>query len=90
MATEAVDFEVTKMGEKGQIVIPQPFREQQGLKAGDKFIVMNSGDALILKRLHAPSKKDLKSMLDIGHEHAKKHKITEKDMWDVIKTVRSK
>ena len=82
-------FEVTKLGERGQIVIPQEFRKSLGLHAGEKFIVVARDGALIFRRLKAPSMKEFDSMLAKSHEHARKHKLTEKDMWDSIKKARS-
>ncbi len=83
-------FEVTKLGERGQVVIPQEFRKNMGLRTGDKFIVMKSADTLILKRLSAPNIEEFDEMIRKGHIHAKKHGLTEKDMWDSIKRVRAK
>lgn len=82
-------FEVTKLGERGQIVIPQEFRKSLGLHTGEKFMVMAKKDTLIFKRLKAPSLEEFDRMIAKSHEHAKKHKLTEKHMWDAIKRTRS-
>ena len=81
-------FEVTKLGERGQIVIPQEFRKSMGLHAGEKFMVVSREGALIFKRLEAPSLQEFDRMLAMSHAHAKKRKITEKDMWNAIKKTR--
>ena len=83
-------FEVTKLGERGQIVIPQEFRKSMGLHPGEKFIVVEIGDTLMFKRLQAPSMEELNKMLEKSHQHAKKNGLTEKDMWDSIKNARTK
>ncbi len=85
-----MEFEITKIGERGQIVIPQNFREHMGIETGEKFMVFEKGDMIILKRLEGPSKEELDNMLKSGHEHAKKHKLKEEDMWKAIKKARSK
>jgi AbrB family looped-hinge helix DNA binding protein len=82
-------FEVTKVGERGQIVIPKEFREEMHINKGEKFIVLRKGDSLILKRLVAPSKKQVNDMFKRATEHAKKHGLTDQDMWDSIKKARS-
>ena len=38
----------TKIGEKGQLTIPKPFREDLGLATGAPFAVLRLGDGLIL------------------------------------------
>jgi AbrB family looped-hinge helix DNA binding protein len=38
----------TKIGEKGQVTVPQKFRRDLGLAAGAPFAVLRLGDGLIL------------------------------------------
>ena len=83
-------FEITKIGERGQVVIPQTFRDEMHVEKGEKFMVLRRGDTLILKRLVSPSKQEIEELFRKGHEHAKKHGLTEKDMWDAIARVRAK
>ena len=78
-------FEVTKLGERGQIVIPQEFRKSLDLQTGEKFMVMVQNDTLIFKRLKAPSIGDFKKMLAKSRAHAKKYKITQKDVDEALK-----
>lgn len=85
-----MEFEVTRLGERGQIVIPQVFREHLKLEKGEKFIVVEQGDSIVLRRLKAPSKTEFEELMKKTHEFAKKHGLTEKDMWDAIKKTRSK
>jgi AbrB family looped-hinge helix DNA binding protein len=40
-----------RVSSKGQIVIPQPVREQMGLEPGDTLVLARYGNALILKKL---------------------------------------
>lgn len=78
---------MTKMGERGQVVIPQEFRESMRLRPGQKFTVMGEGNTLMLRKLEPPIK-DFKELLRKGHERARKLGFTEQDMWDVIARVR--
>jgi len=42
------DIAVTRISSKGQVVIPQEMRE--GLKEGDKLVIIKNDDQIILKR----------------------------------------
>lgn len=83
-----MDFEVATIGERGQVVIPQSFREEIGLHKGDKFMVLNRGDMLVLKRLQAPSVGDFERMMKRAHEHAKKHGLKPSDVDEAVEKVR--
>lgn len=85
-----MDFDVATLGERGQLVIPQVFRDELGVHKGDKFMVLRRGDMLVFKRLQAPSLTDFERMLKQGHEHAKKHGLKETDVEEAIRKVRSR
>ena len=85
-----MDFEIAKIGERGQVVIPQSFRDDMNLHKGDKFMVLQRGDMLVLKKIRAPSIEDFNRMLKRGHAHAEKHELIEKDMQNAIKRAREK
>ena len=85
-----MDFEVAKLGERGQIVIPQEFRDDMNLQKGDKFIVIEHGDSLIFKRMKEPSLKEFEAMLKKGREHANKHNLTEKDLSEAVQKARAR
>ena len=83
-----MDFEITKIGERGQVVIPQSFRDQMCIHKGDKFMILQQGETIILKKLRAPSKEDFEKMLKKAHAHAEKHGLTEKDLNEALKQAR--
>lgn len=85
-----MDFDVATLGERGQLVIPQVFRDELGVHKGDKFMVLRRGDMLVFKRLQAPSHTDFERMLKQGHEHAKKHGLKEADIEEAIRKVRGR
>ncbi len=85
-----MEFEVTKLGERGQIVIPMVFRDNLRLEKGEKFMVTEAGGALILKRLKPVTDKEFNELLRKTHKHAEKHSLKEKDMWNAIKKTRKK
>ena len=85
-----MNFEIAKIGERGQVVIPQSFREDMSIHKGDQFMVLQRGDMLVLKKLRAPSIEDFDKMLKKSHAHAKKHGLTEKDLQDAMNRARTK
>ncbi|HLC33006.1 MAG TPA: AbrB/MazE/SpoVT family DNA-binding domain-containing protein [Candidatus Nanoarchaeia archaeon] len=85
-----MDFEVTKIGERGQVVIPQSFRDRLGINTGDKFMVLRRGDMLVLKPLKAPSSDEFESMLKKAEAHTKSHGIKQEDVNEAIRRVRAK
>ena len=85
-----MDFEVTKIGERGQVVIPQSFRDTLGINTGDKFMVLQRGDMLVLKPLKAPSSDEFEAMLKKAEAHAKKHGLKPSDVDEAIQKVRAK
>ena len=83
-------MEVTTIGERGQVVIPQMLRENMSIHKGDKFMILERGDMLILKKIQAPSTLDIEKMLKKGHEHANKHGLVEKDLFEALKKTRKR
>lgn len=54
---EVIEPDITTMGERGQVVIPQSLRQHLGMKPKTKFIVFGQGDVIVLKRLELPDVK---------------------------------
>ena len=46
-----MDIEITKMTSRGQVVIPQDIRQNKELKEGERFLVYDVGDSIVLKRV---------------------------------------
>ncbi|CAF0698963.1 AbrB/MazE/SpoVT family DNA-binding domain-containing protein [Candidatus Methylacidithermus pantelleriae] len=61
----------TQLSSKGQIVIPDHIRKERGLKPGDQFVVMASGDFVFLKRLRPPSPEQLKALDNLAQSLTK-------------------
>ncbi len=55
-----MNIEITKITSKGQVVIPQGIRERNEIEEGEKFIVYDTDDSIILKRV-----KNLERIKDI-------------------------
>ena len=81
-------FATTKMSSKGQIVIPESLRENLQLEAGVEFMIISQDDALILKKIIPPNKKDLKDLLEKANALAKKSGMKKEDIQDAIRKYR--
>ncbi len=46
-----ITVHTTKLSERGQVVIPKDVRKRLSLEAGNRFLVVASGDAIVLQRL---------------------------------------
>lgn len=44
-------IDVTKVSDKGQVVIPKAIREKVGFTEGSRLIVVATGDAVVLQRV---------------------------------------
>jgi AbrB family looped-hinge helix DNA binding protein len=45
------EFEITRMGERGQVVIPKDIRTKVGLRAGSVIEIIESDNLLIMKKI---------------------------------------
>ena len=80
----------TKMSSKGQVVIPEEIRNQLGLKAGDQFVVVGEGDAVILKTITPPSIRDFDAIIEKARKQAKATRMKRLDIPKAIATVRGR
>ena len=81
-------IEITSISSRGQVVIPRKIRERLNLQEGEKFVVIGEEDTIVFKKLGVPSFKGFDKLLKRTQEHAKKHDLTEKDMFDAIEKTR--
>jgi AbrB family looped-hinge helix DNA binding protein len=44
-----MDVDVSKVGERGQIVIPQEIRERLKIEAGERFLVISENDDIVFR-----------------------------------------
>ena len=50
-----MEVEMTRISEKGQVVIPNSLRQEMGIEASDQFLVFGEGSTIILKRIEKPA-----------------------------------
>ena len=80
------------MTSKGQVVIPQDIRDHIGLREGERFLVFEEDDSIILKRVKNLEKaKDLKefeAVFSSMWKTSKKHGVTRSDVTKEIEAHR--
>jgi AbrB family looped-hinge helix DNA binding protein len=58
-------IDITKVTDKGQVVIPKEIRDKMGFAEGTRLIVVASGDAVVLQKVEAVAGKiRMKDLLD--------------------------
>lgn len=80
----------TKLSSKGQVVIPEEVRNQLGLKAGDQFVVVGEGDAVILKTITPPSIRDFDAIIEKARKQARANRMKRSDIAKAIAKVRGR
>ncbi len=82
--------EIAVVGTKGQIVIPQDFREELDIGPRNKVAIYKRGDKLVLTKLKSPSLGDeLKKLFrEIDEQYKKRKRPTENEILREIQAYR--
>ncbi len=82
--------EITTVGTKGQIVIPQQMRRELKIRPRTKLAVYRRGDKLVMAKLEVPSlTEDLKSLFnEIDEQYRGKRRPTEREILAEIQEYR--
>ena len=78
----------TRMSSKGQVVIPEDVRRALGLEVGVQFVVMGDGDTVVLKRIAAPAKNELRSMIGKVRSQARRAGMKASDVNEAVRRAR--
>ena len=82
-------IDLTKLSQKGQVVIPNTVRRELGLKEGMKFLVMGVGDTIVLRRLELSQERvRLKTLLQESRKKAEKSGFTDRGIEELIHKTR--
>ena len=69
-------IDITKVSDKGQVVIPKEVRDRLRLSPGTKLIVVATDDAIVLQRIEAVAgKMRMKDFMDIAKSVTEKFKL---------------
>ena len=82
------EVSATKLSSRGQVVILEEIRRRLGLEPGVRFVVVGDGDTVVLKRIEAPSLKELDALVSRARKAAKKAGLREQDIVEAIRRVR--
>ncbi len=84
--------EVTKMTSRGQVVIPQDIRENKGIREGERFLVYDIDDNIVLKRVKnlekAKNLDEFEKVFSSMWKTAKAKGVTQKDVAEEIEAYR--
>ena len=81
--------EIAVVGTKGQIVIPQKFRNELAIKPNTKLCVYRKDDKLVVVKLSVPPLEDLKQLFkEIDKENQDKKKPTDEMILEEIQAHR--
>ncbi len=87
-----MSMEITKMTSRGQVVIPQDIRQDKDLKEGERFLVYDLDDSIVLKRIKnlekAKNINEFEKIFSSMRKTAKSRGITKKDVAEEIETYR--
>ncbi len=82
-------LELTRLSERGQIVIPTELRKSMRLKEGERFIVMGIGDTIILRKLELSQERlRLKKLIRESREKTGKSGFSESEVEKLIRETR--
>ncbi|MHB1908439.1 MAG: AbrB/MazE/SpoVT family DNA-binding domain-containing protein [Nitrososphaerales archaeon] len=82
-------LEMTRLSERGQIVIPTELRRSMHLKQGERFIVMRFEDTIILRKLELSQERlRLKRLVRKSREKARKSGFTEREIERLVEKTR--
>jgi AbrB family looped-hinge helix DNA binding protein len=82
-------LELTRLSQKGQVVIPTQVRKKMGLKEGTKFLVVGLEDVIVLRRLQLSEEKvKLKKLLAGARSSAKNQGLSGREVERLVHAVR--
>jgi AbrB family looped-hinge helix DNA binding protein len=82
-------LELTRLSQKGQVVIPTEVRRKMGLKEGTRFLVIGLEDVIVLRKLQLSNEKlRLKKLLAEARFSAKTHGLSEKEIERLVHALR--
>lgn len=85
-----MQVELTRISEKGQVVIPSSLRKEMGIKKSDQFVIFGEEGTVILKKIETPAiKKTFDEIAKPLQKVAKQVGLTRTDLRKAIKDVRN-
>ncbi len=86
-----MEVELTRISEKGQIVIPASLRKEMGIEKSDQFLIFGENSTIVLKKVEkAAMQKSFDELTKPLHKAIAESGLTREDLKQVIKDVRKK
>jgi bifunctional DNA-binding transcriptional regulator/antitoxin component of YhaV-PrlF toxin-antitoxin module len=84
-----METEIVKMSSKGQLVVPEDIREQEGFEAGDRFVPLPVTDGVLFKRIKIPNvRAEFAKLAKEIEAKFKKERITPKNVKEAVEWAR--
>lgn len=84
-----MDTEIVKMSPKGQLVVPQGIRDEEGFEPGDRFMPFPMKNGVLFKRVKIPNVKvEFQKLSKEIEQQFKKHGVKEKEVDEAVELVR--
>lgn len=85
-----MQVELTRVSEKGQVVIPSSLRREMGIRKSDQFLIFGEDGTVILKKIEKPAiKKTFDEIAGPLRKAAKQAGLTKTDLKKAIREVRN-
>lgn len=78
----------TRLSSRGQVVIPESIRNALGLEPGVRFVVLSEGDVVILKRIDAPARSEIRALAVKVRRQARRAGVKPADIRMAIRDAR--
>jgi AbrB family looped-hinge helix DNA binding protein len=75
----SMNYEITRLSSKGQLVIPSHLRNQLGLRTGTRLAMFTDGEHILLKPIPTPDVSAFRKMADAARKVADTAKILRKE-----------
>jgi AbrB family looped-hinge helix DNA binding protein len=86
-----MQVELTRISEKGQVVIPSSLRKEMGIQKSDQFMIFGEEGTVVLKKIEKPViKKSFDEIAGPLRKAAKEVGLTRDDVKKALKDVRKK
>jgi len=85
-----MEVELTRISEKGQVVIPSSLRKEMKIEKSDQFLIFGEDNTIILKKIEKPAiKKTFDEIAKPLQKAAKQMGLQKKDLVKAIRDART-
>lgn len=86
-----MDIDLVKMSPKGQLVVPQDIRANEGFSPGDRFVPFPVKGGILFKKVEMPDvKAEFQRLSKEIEKQFKKQKVTSEDVVEAVKWAKRK